>query len=705
MTLSANLQDADQRTYYSYEELAVDTSSMTTSAMSLGANKTWLNQNSSSHVVIPCLAGDVFNIKVSYSAGNGGFRGWLTSAYVPPTSNYSPTPYVSGQNRVWQYTSAGEQTITAPEGAAYLCLCTRDGSGQNCTWVGKRVRATTLKDEVINTIEPAVQTNTQDIAALKVKPSFVPSSYPPIKETHERLMNVSGTQGGALYQDTFVFFYGVDGNRIRLYDLNAKQLIQTIMLPEFSNTRTHGNTLSFGSAFYDANDDFPLLYICSGYTDTTSVSTSEVYVIRIAGESGSYTVSLVQTITLDFGITNGWTEFVVDPILNRAWIKGSGIASYICVALPSTSSSTATIGTSTRIIDKFDVPAFLLGTTSSSSGQGWYFYHNRIYYVSGIPQSSGQGEYSTYICVVNTLTHVIEAVLPLVNFGLTNGTSYNYEPECCFIWNDDLYVVFPGFIEKVVTLNTSSSGGFNFINVKFNGKKCAIVGDSISSYTGTSPSGYANYYPSGNVNDLSLMWWSIVCNTLGMTPINCSWSGSRVTGAPKGSSASPACSDMRISDMGRSGAPDIIIFFIGCNDWGNEVGIGSWNVDSAIIDDSSYTPSQSVSTFREAYSLMLNKTQKTYPNAKVYCCTILDDAKRDHAAGYPSTNDNGVSTYTWNQAIKQIADAVGVSVIDMHSCGLNYANIANYVVDEGLHPNKEGHALMAEKVISQLISE
>ena len=444
------INDVDQRTYYSYEELVVDTSSMKTSAMSLGSNKTWLNQNSSSHVVIPCLAGDVFNIKVSYSAGDGGFRGWLTSAYVPPTRNYSPTPYVSGQDRVWHFTSAGEQTITAPKGAAYLCLCTRDGSGKNCTWVGKRVRATTLKDEVINTIEPAVQTNTQDIAALKVKPSFVPSSYLPIKETHERLMGVSGTQGGALYQDIFVFFYGVNGNRIRIYDLNAKQLIQTIMLPEFSNTRTHGNTLSFGSAFYDANDDFPLLYICSGYTDTTSVSTSEVYVIRIAGESGSYTVSLVQTITLDFGITNGWTEFVVDPILNRAWIKGSGIASYICVALPSTSSSTATIGTSTTIIDKFNVPAFLLGTTSSSSGQGWYFYHNRIYYVSGVPQSSGQGEYSTYICVVNTLTHVIETVLPLVNFGLTSGTSYNYEPECCFIWNDEFYVVFPSFIEKLI---------------------------------------------------------------------------------------------------------------------------------------------------------------------------------------------------------------------------------------------------------------
>lgn len=235
---------------------------------------------------------------------------------------------------------------------------------------------------------------------------------------------------------------------------------------------------------------------------------------------------------------------------------------------------------------------------------------------------------------------------------------------------------------------------------KFRGKRCAIIGDSISTFQGTMPSGYANYYPQGNVTSVDHIWWKIVCDTLGMTPVNCSWSGSRVSGNPKGD-ASAACSDQRILvDAKREGNPDIILFFISCNDWGNEVDLGNWSVDNTIVSGTS-----TISEMRAAYSLMINKAQKAYPNAKLYCCTILDDAKRDEVDGYPSTNGKNVSTYTWNQSIKQIADAMGVDVIDLHACGLNYANIANFVVDSGLHPNKAGHYLMAQKAISELIAK
>ena len=245
----------------------------------------------------------------------------------------------------------------------------------------------------------------------------------------------------------------------------------------------------------------------------------------------------------------------------------------------------------------------------------------------------------------------------------------------------------------------------NFENSKFTGKKCAIIGDSISTYNGFMPSSYATYYPAGDVNDVNYTWWKIVCDSLGMTPVNCAWSSSRVTGEPKSTSAFPGCSDMRITDAGRSGNPDIIIFFIGCNDWANEYGIGTWDVDDAIIDDSEYSPTTVINTFREAYALMVSKAQKMYPSAKIYCCTILDDARRDEDAGYPSTNGNGVTVNTWNQSIKEIGEALGASIIDLHACGVNYANISSYVVDAGLHPNKAGMAKMAEKVISQLIAK
>lgn len=448
--ISANLQDVENKTYYTNEQSEINTTSMTKTAMSLGENKRWLNQGGNHHVVIPCEENDVFGISLASvtASGTGGFYGWLTSAYTTPKSQ-ATVPYVTDCDRVWLRKDAGEVTITAPAGAAYLCLVTKDGSQHVCTWVGTHIRQESLRARIQDNVEPAIAENADAIAALNMKPSYAPSSYLPIKETHQRYMNVLGTQGSALYNDTLVVFYAAsDGNRLRFYDLNTKQLLSSNLLPAFDNTRVHGNTLTFSNTFYDENDNFPLLYLCSGYTDTAEVSTSEVYVIRIANDT--YSLSIVQTITLDYGIINKWTEFIVDNVKDRAWIMGSGIADYICVNLPSIANSAVTIDEDTAIIDKFNVPAFNLGNTVRSSGQGRFFYHNRIYHVSGIPQESGQGEFSTFVCVTNVLTHVIECVLPLVNFGLTNGTSNNYEPEGCFIWNDDFYVVFRGFVEKLI---------------------------------------------------------------------------------------------------------------------------------------------------------------------------------------------------------------------------------------------------------------
>ena len=63
------------------------------------------------------------------------------------------------------------------------------------------------------------------------------------------------------------------------------------------------------------------------------------------------------------------------------------------------------------------------------------------------------------------------------------------------------------------------------------------------------------------------------------------------------------------------------------------------------------------------------------------------------------------SCYEWNQNIVEIANAMGCDIIDMHNCGINYANVVGYTVDSVLHPNEAGHRLMAQKVISELISK
>lgn len=256
-------------------------------------------------------------------------------------------------------------------------------------------------------------------------------------------------------------------------------------------------------------------------------------------------------------------------------------------------------------------------------------------------------------------------------------------------------------IQRIVALE---NGGQSIS--RFAGKRLAIIGDSISTYSGTMPSGYAIYYPQGDVNSVDKMWWYKVCQKLEMTYTNTSWSGSRVSGAPKGTTATAACSDKRVQDAGRLGAPDIIICYISCNDWGNSpvVPIGTWKVSDPIVDDSQFSASDTINELRAAYALMLYKLVKVYPAAKVFCCTNLDDNARDRTSGWPSNNSAGVSTHEWNQNIKEVAEALGAKIIDLHACGLNYMNLPQYCVDSGLHPNKAGQQIMADFITAQLIA-
>ena len=138
---------------------------------------------------------------------------------------------------------------------------------------------------------------------------------------------------------------------------------------------------------------------------------------------------------------------------------------------------------------------------------------------------------------------------------------------------------------------------------KFRGKRLAIIGDSISTYSGTMPSGYATYYPTGDVTSVDKLWWYIVCTNLSMNYTNTSWSGSTVTGTPVGNSAIAGCSNQRVTDAGRNGTPDIIIFYISCNDWYFNRGIGTWKTSDSIDKD----VTSNVTTLREAYALMLYK--------------------------------------------------------------------------------------------------
>ena len=247
-------------------------------------------------------------------------------------------------------------------------------------------------------------------------------------------------------------------------------------------------------------------------------------------------------------------------------------------------------------------------------------------------------------------------------------------------------------------IRASSGLGVTFIGVKYNflppvqsvynGKKISILGDSISTFAGYIPAGNATYYPNGTVQSVSDTWWYKLYTALGMTlEVNNSWSGSRVT--TTGGETSAGCMT-RCENLGTS--PDVIIVWMGINDFNNEVALGTY-------DGSTHVPT-ATNTFREAYGIMLNKILSAYPSAEVWVCT-LPQCERNAETGFPEINGNGIALVEFNKAIIELATAFGVKVLDHNKCGLTYQNMPVFNPDN-LHPNKYGHSLVANNDIRQM---
>lgn len=240
-----------------------------------------------------------------------------------------------------------------------------------------------------------------------------------------------------------------------------------------------------------------------------------------------------------------------------------------------------------------------------------------------------------------------------------------------------------------------------------NGKKISIIGDSISTFNGYIPSGYATFYPSGDIDTVNKTWWYKLITENNMTLVtNASWSGSYVTGdSTSTSNAIAACSTARINALSNNGViPDIILIFIGINDFGQVVHrqLGDYTGATAVPNEGN------ILTFSEAYGLMLKKVLSTYPNAKVFCCTLLETAASSYDTGntgeYPTINNNGVPLSDFNERIKTIATNMGVGIIDLHACGITYWNLNHTSIDL-LHPNTTGAELIKNFIRNALINK
>ena len=233
-----------------------------------------------------------------------------------------------------------------------------------------------------------------------------------------------------------------------------------------------------------------------------------------------------------------------------------------------------------------------------------------------------------------------------------------------------------------------------------NGKRLSIIGDSISTFKTKIPEGNAAYYPSGNVNSYEKTWSGILIEKTGMVLDTLeAWSGSRVSTTGTASFTSQ-------SRWGNLGTPDIIIVFGGIND--------VWQTNPAELGEipDIFTTSEDafdLTKFAQSYTYLLIKLKKTYPNAKIFACSVFDFARTPIGTqGTNGTaywkNEKGWGKQDLRDTVEKICNLVGVHFIDLFTkSGISFYNIyPNLCVDDGLHLNYIGMQLIAQAIYKEI---
>lgn len=229
-------------------------------------------------------------------------------------------------------------------------------------------------------------------------------------------------------------------------------------------------------------------------------------------------------------------------------------------------------------------------------------------------------------------------------------------------------------------------------------KTISIVGDSISTFKGAIPEGYYDFFPeNGTVGSIKETWWRQAFEELNLELcVNASSSGATCAGdSTSAENPQVGCDEFRTGGLADAAgnAPDIILVYMGTNDLLESIPMGSNDGTTQVSDGV-------IANFSDAYTLMLDKLRTKYPQAKIYCCTILPVGTwGTDGAMIPFWNgaDGGLQASSYADKIRQIAENKGLQVIDLYSCGVTMENILEMTSD-GVHPTPAGMRCIAAKV-------
>ncbi len=219
----------------------------------------------------------------------------------------------------------------------------------------------------------------------------------------------------------------------------------------------------------------------------------------------------------------------------------------------------------------------------------------------------------------------------------------------------------------------------------------AVYGNSVSTYEGYQPTGYACHYDAGDLGGVGGTWWMQLDKMTELSFLsNASWSGSTVGNVDI--DASQFTADGRIAAIGRNGIPEYIFVSGGSNDLCRSAGGKKGNV----IDLGEYTDTD-INTFRGAYNILLQKLTKAYPKSKIMCLSLFPTR-----FAWNWVNARGWTPIDCDESIKTIAAKYeNCYYVDMTQCGIK-DSISAYTED-GDHPNKAGMKLLAQGLAKKLI--
>lgn len=213
-------------------------------------------------------------------------------------------------------------------------------------------------------------------------------------------------------------------------------------------------------------------------------------------------------------------------------------------------------------------------------------------------------------------------------------------------------------------------------------KSVSILGDSISTFEGFNPNGYSVFYTTeqqykNGLKSVEDTWWYRVIKHLNAELcINNSFSGSRVSG-----DVFPAAnSNERISALRRgSSIPDIVIIYIGFNDFGNGVAVKNGKI---FTNDSL--------SFEGAYKIMIERIKREFPSAKIICSTLCRTKIVNKPMWEFPETFHGVALEEYNNMIRKVVKAKKCCLADVSSYGQFIETL------DGSHPNFDGHKILSE---------